>query len=142
MNVTVPVASIGRVAVKATETPNVEGFNADTRLMVGVALFTVCVNTLEVAALKLESPPYEAVMECDPTAKAVVDNVAAPPLSVPVPRVFTPSRNVTVPVAAAGSVAVNVTEAPFFDGLREEVRPTVGDAVLTVCVNGLEVAAT
>ena len=53
---------------------------------------------------------------CGPAASAVVLNVALPPLSVAVPRVVEPSRNVIEPVgvplpgATAVTVAVKVTD--------------------------------
>jgi hypothetical protein len=52
--------------------------------------------------------------------------VVTPPLRVPVPNVTLPSLNVTTPVAAEGvTLAVNVTELPKVDGLREEVSAVV-----------------
>ena len=52
--------------------------------------------------------------------------MAFPLLSVPVPRVVVPSLNVTVPVAADGvTVAVNVTEFPYVEGLAEEASVVV-----------------
>jgi hypothetical protein len=48
-----------------------------------------------------------------PTVSAVVENVATPLTSVPVPSVVAPSLKVTVPVAALGAmVAVNVMFVP------------------------------
>jgi len=53
-----------------------------------------------------------AVMECDPTARVAILKAATPPLTVLVPNVVLPSKNDTVPVAAAGVMtAVNVTGA-------------------------------
>jgi hypothetical protein len=76
-------------------------------------LFTVCVNVEEVLALSLLSPPYAAVMGCEPTDRVEMVNVAVPPLSVPVPIDVPLSLNVTVPVAVLGvTVAVNFTDAP------------------------------
>ena len=63
----------------------------------------------------LLSPPYTAVTECCPSASVSAVYVATPKLlSVPVPSVFDPSMNVTVPVGvvppvAGVTVAVNVT---------------------------------
>lgn len=54
-------------------------------------------------------------MLCTPAAKLDVWNVAFPLLSVPVPRVVVPSRNVTVPVGVpefADTVPVKVTACP------------------------------
>jgi hypothetical protein len=61
-----------------------------------------------------------------------VVNVATPLLIVPVPRVVEPSRKVTVPVALLGSDAVNVTDWLTLDGFSDEVKETVGVALLTV----------
>ena len=47
-----------------------------------------------------------------PTARDVVLKVVVPLLSVAVPSVEEPSMKVTVPVAPAITVAVNVTESP------------------------------
>jgi hypothetical protein len=59
------------------------------------------------------------VIEWVPTAREEVENVAVPELSVPLPMVVPPSRNVTVPVAVEGdTAAVNVTTCPERDGLR------------------------
>ncbi len=75
---------------------------------------TVC--GAEALALKLPSPAYSAVIECEPAASAAVESVATPaPLSVPVPIVVAPSLNVTTPVATpvegdcGVTVAVKVT---------------------------------
>jgi hypothetical protein len=87
-----------------------------------------------VLPLSFVSPPYAAVIECDPTASADVLYVAVPLLIVPVPSVVLPSMNVTVPVAVVGiTVAVNVTEEPYVDGFDEEVIAMVVVA-FTVCV--------
>ena len=91
--------------------------------------------------MKLASPPYCAVMfECTLTVNAEVENVAMPPApTVPMPRLVTPSKNVTVPDglpepgATAATVAVNVTLCPNTDGFGDEVRLVVVLALLTVC---------
>jgi hypothetical protein len=58
-------------------------------------------------------------------------NVALPAEIVPVPNVVAPSLNVTVPVEADGvTVAVNLTELPNDDGLREEATEVVDVALL------------
>jgi hypothetical protein len=91
----------------------------------------------------LVPPTNDAKIECDPDARAVVVNVATPPLGVTVPSVVVPSRNVT---AAAGrapeplNVAVKVTDAPTVDGLRLDVSATVGVVGFTVCINTLDFA--
>ena len=80
------------------------------------------------------------MIEFEPAASVAVPYVALPLLSVPVPRVVVPLRKVTVPVAAEGvTVAVKVTEEPYVDGFAEEVRVTVEVALLTVCVNAVDV---
>jgi hypothetical protein len=78
------------------------------------AAVTVTVSALEVEPLKLESPLYKAVIECDPTASVFKVSVATPEaFSVPDPSVVLPSANVTVPVAPVPvTVAVKVTLAP------------------------------
>ena len=71
-----------------------------------------------------------------PTATVVL-NVTTPPLRVPVPIEFPPSRKVTVPVgvptpgANADTVAVNVTDWPNTDGFTEEVTVVVVSALIT-----------
>src|SRR5712691_11100062 len=81
-----------------------------------------------------------AVIEWLPTDREEVAKVAAPPLSVPVPRVVKPSLKVTVPlgVPAPGAtgltVAVKITDWPNTEGLAEEVTVVVVSALLTVNV--------
>lgn len=116
-------------AVNVTDPPENAGFVLDVSAVV-VFCCTTCVNTAEVLARLLASPPYTAVMECEPTAKAAVENVATPePLRAPVPRVVPPSLNVAVPVGVPEpvTVAVNVTEAPARDGFTLEVNVVVED---------------
>jgi len=78
-------------------------------------------------------------MEWGPTAKAEVENVAFPLLSVPVPNTVVPFLNVTVPVgvpppgATAATVAVNVTDWSNTEGLCEESTTVELDALLTGC---------
>src|SRR5438132_8996427 len=104
------------------------------------AASTCCVNTGEVLVVKLLSPPYTAVIECDPTESAAVVNVATPPESVPVPSVVAPSLKVTVPVAVpepgatALTVAVSVMDSPEIDGVCEEFTAVVVEAWLTATV--------
>ena len=50
-------------------------------------------------------------MECVPEASKEVASVACPPLSVPVPRLVAPSRNVTVPVGVPAAGATGLTVA-------------------------------
>jgi hypothetical protein len=70
-----------------------------------------------------------------------VVSVALPPANVAEPSGVAPSFRVTVPVgvplpgAFTVTLMVNVTVWPKFDGLGEEVRVVVVDALLTFCVN-------
>lgn len=104
------------VAVKVTDWPETDGFAEDVTDVVVSSVLTVCVKAELVLVLKLPSPPYTAVIECDVTLNPFVANVAWPPLSVPVPKVVAPSLNVTVPVGVplpgelAETVAVKVTD--------------------------------
>ena len=88
--------------------------------------------------LKLVSPEYVAVIECDPTDNVEVVKVAMPPDTAPVPRVVTPSKNVTVPDglpapgATTATVAVNVTLCPEIDGFSDEAIVVVVLALFTV----------
>src|SRR5260370_37430286 len=81
-------------------------------------------------------------MECAPTARAEVVNVALPlPFSVPVPSVVEPSLKVTVPVGTplaggvAVTVAVNVTGWLNTEGLDDELTAVVvaAAAEFTTC---------
>jgi hypothetical protein len=72
-------------------------------------------------------------MECDPVVKADVASVAVAgfPLSVPVPRVVTPSTKVTVPVGmevpgdTSVTVAVKVTLSPGVEGFALDTSVVV-----------------
>ena len=80
--------------------------------------------------LKFVSPLYTAVMECVPTAKDEVVNIAWPlPFNVPDPSTFVPSLKVTVPVGVPVvddfTVAVNVTFWLSSEGLSEDWRLTL-----------------
>jgi hypothetical protein len=80
------------------------------------------------------------VIVWEPTIKVLVVSAARPLFKVPVPRVVNPSKNVIVPVALEGAVAVKVTGWLMIDGLRDDVTLTVGAAFTTVTVTGGEVA--
>ena len=56
VNVTVPVTPVGRVSVKVTGEPTVDGFCDEVRVEVGEVLLTVWV-VLPVLGLLLVSPP-------------------------------------------------------------------------------------
>src|ERR1700748_1974281 len=70
----------------------------------------------------------------------LVVSVVWPLFKVPVPRTVAPSRNVIVPVAVAGAVAVKVTGWLTIEGLSEDVTATVGAVFTTVTETGGEVA--
>lgn len=87
--------------------------------------------------LKRASPPYAAVIECVPTASVAVVKEACPRLlRVPVPRVVTPSKKVTVPVGVpdpgltGATVALKVTVLPKDEGFRVELTEVVVLAAL------------
>jgi hypothetical protein len=140
INVTVPVAADGVTAAeKVTGALGGAGF-VEEESATADACLTTCISFEEVLLLQLLSPPYEAVMECDPRARVDVLYVAVPLLMVPVPSVVAPSKKVTVPVAVDGvMVAVKVTEDPNVEGLADEATVTVEFALLTVCVRVEEV---
>src|SRR6266581_3587447 len=128
------------VAVKVTDCLNTDGL-AEELADVVVPYFTVCVSLEEVLPLKFASPPYDALIEWEPTASVLVTNVAWPEaFRVPVPRVLGPSLKVTVPVGVpaplvlAFTVAVKVTGCPDTDGLIEETTPVVVPGSVVVVV--------
>jgi hypothetical protein len=59
---------------------------------------------------------------------------------MPVPMAVDPSKNVIVPVAPVGAVAVKVTVWLTIEGLSDDVSVTVGVGLLTTWVSGNEVA--
>jgi hypothetical protein len=63
-----------------------------------------------------------------------VVSAAVPLLTAPVPRIVELSKNVTVPVAFVGMVAINVTDWLTFEGLTDESSNTVMVALVTICV--------
>jgi hypothetical protein len=134
VNVTVPVTPDGRVAVKVTDCPLVEGFVDDVRVTTGVAFVTVC-EVVPVAGLLFESPPKVAVIGSLPTGRVVVVIVTVPVvgLIVPEPTGLPPLVIVTVPGVPTGSVVVIVTGLPKVLG-PDVVTVTVGVDLLTVWV--------
>ena len=70
----------------------------------------------------------------------LVVRVARPLFKVPVPRMVAPSRNVIVPVAPVGAVAVKVTDWLMIEGLSDDVTTTVGAPLTTVTTTGGEMA--
>ena len=107
----------------------------------GVLLPTTCISGADAALLKAVSPPYVAVIVCDPVLNEPVEMVAIPLIMVPVPRMVLPSSNVIEPVAAAGTVDVNTTLCPGCEGVADVVSVTVGVILLTVTIVAGEVAA-
>jgi hypothetical protein len=137
------VDPVGGVAVKvyttvppgsAVTTAGAEGFTLILKS------WTTCVNGLLAAVTKFWSPPYAADIECVPTVRLDVVNVATPSASVPVPNGVEPSRKVTVPVgvpAAEVTVAVRVRLFWTRTGLALLAMATAGVAWFTVRVTGL-----
>jgi hypothetical protein len=78
-----------------------------------------------------------AVIEWVPTESDGTLKLAVPSLSAAVPRMVVPSSKVTVPVGVplpgdrALTVAVNLTDCPYTDGLADEARAVVVPAGLT-----------
>jgi hypothetical protein len=70
----------------------------------------------------------------------LVVRAAWPLVKLPVPRIAAPSRNVIVPVAPAGAIAVKVTGWLTIEGLRDDVTVTVGTVFTTVTIVAVEVA--
>jgi hypothetical protein len=110
--------------------------------------FTNCATALDVLVVKFVLPGYTAVMEWFPSVSAVVEYVATPVLSVVlVPKVADPSLKVTTDPSGTGpapgevtvTVAVNVTDCPETDGLREEVKAVLVLAAFTRCEVPLDV---
>jgi hypothetical protein len=67
------------VAVNVTDCPTFDGFGdapKDAVVTAFVEAFTVCVSAADVLAVKFESPPYTAVIDCDPRVSEDVANVA------------------------------------------------------------------
>jgi hypothetical protein len=104
------------------------------------------VSASDVDALFSPSPPYDALIDCEPALSDDVVNAAcALPLSVLLPMFVAPEKNVTVPVGRSAvpvTVAVNVTGEPaataFVDELSAVDVPTL--ATFNVCVADVLVA--
>ena len=79
-------------------------------------------------------------MVCVPVVIVGTVTLTSPFVSVPVPRLVVPSRNVTVPVAPVVTTAVNVTGCVDVEGFSEDVTEIVGVPLLTVTVVAGEVA--
>jgi len=85
-----------------------------------------------------------AVIECVPTERLLIGNVATPlPFMADVPMVVAPSLNVTDPVGVPApvttvTVAVKVVDCPYVEGFTEEVRAVAVVAWLMTCESGVE----
>src|SRR6516165_1775716 len=87
------------VAVNTTKLPAAEGFGELVKLVFVSALLTVCVIVVGLSGgANMVSPLYVAVIMCGPAGRFDTVIVAIRPLSVPVPKIVLPSRNVTVPL--------------------------------------------
>ena len=76
----------------------------------------------------LEVPLYVAVTVVVPAGKADVIRLALPPARLPLPSVFVPAVNVTVPIGTTVgelTIALNFTFCPATDGLGEAVTVVV-----------------
>ena len=104
---------------------------------------TVCVTAADVLAVKLVSPLYFAVMECEPTDKLDSESWAMLLETVAVPKEVAPSKNVTVPVvvppADGTTTAVIVMDWPKFEGFIFVETVVVVTDGLTVSMTGEEV---
>jgi hypothetical protein len=142
-NVTTPPGTVAdpfgpvTVAVRVTEAAATAGFALDVSTVV-VACFTLWLSAGEVAAPFWLSPPYTAVMLCDPVASVAVENAPTPvafKLAAPISTV--PSKKFTVPVAATGSefstTAVNVIAEPSDAGFALDVSVTCVGCTESTC---------
>lgn len=77
---------------------------------------------------------------CEPTINVLVVKAVWPLAKVPMPRIVEPSKNVIVPVAPTGAIAVKVTGWLMIEGLSDDVTVTVGAVFTTVTTTGSEVA--
>src|SRR5216684_3706850 len=103
----------------------------------------VCEREADVLAVKLASPLYFAVMECEPGDRVDSESCAALLETVAAPKDVAPSRNVTVPVTAppadGTTTAVNTSVWLKLDGfIFGETVVTVTDG-FTVSMTGAEV---
>ena len=151
LNVTVPVgtpapgATGDTVTVTVSNSPVTGALSELVTLTAVAARWTTWVSDWLLEA-KFAAPLYVAVRPCEPTARAVVVNVATPDqFTGAVPSVVDPSVNVTVPVgvpapgATTDTVAVRVTACPNTDALADETNWVVVAAGFTACVRAAEV---
>jgi hypothetical protein len=140
----VPPAEL-TVALNVIDTPGAADVAEAVKVVVvcrAAGELTVTVMAFDVLLASFVSPPYCAVTVWLPSPSAVVEKLAVPFASVPLPIDVVPSRKVTVPVAAAGeTVAVNVTDWPDVTEDAESVRVVVVDTAPTVMVWAVDVLA-
>jgi hypothetical protein len=80
------------------------------------------------------------VIVCEPALSVEMDVVATPlAFNMPDPIGVLPSRKITLPVASAGRVAVNVSAFPYVEGLTEDVKVIVAWNLFTVWDIGRDV---
>src|SRR5215472_11308438 len=82
LKVTVPVA-VGpdddfTLAENVKDWPKVEGLGFAEAVTVAPAPTTIWVSTVDVLGECVASPPWAAVMECDPAARVLIARVALP----------------------------------------------------------------
>ena len=103
----------------------------------------VCVTAIDALAVKLPSPLYLAVMECEPTDKLDSGSWAVLLETAAVPKEVVPSRNVTVPVtvppADGTTTAVITMDWPKLEGFMFGETVVVVTDGFTVSVIGAEV---
>jgi hypothetical protein len=106
---------------------------------------TTWLSAADLLGVKEVLPLYVAAMVCVPSASIESVNSALSPLTLTVPRVFVPSRKVTVPVTvppnSGTTVAVKVTACPKVDGFNEELNDVVLSALATTWTTALDVLA-
>lgn len=107
-------------------------FTPAPRAKVGTGIsLTDCTSVGEVLAARFPLPEYLATIVWSPTANVEVEKRASPlwRSTGTVPRRTSPSKNCAVPVSTketvGTTVAVNVTDWPLVEGLREEVNESV-----------------
>jgi hypothetical protein len=118
--------------------PPVAVLGGESEVMAGTPTTTDWAIEFDVLETKFESPPYCAVIECEPAPSDDVSSTATPlEFRVLAPSELAPSKNVAVPVGvpAPGALtvilAVNVTAWPTDDELAEDARPVAVEALLT-----------
>src|SRR5690349_5032960 len=125
------------VAVKVMDCAKPDGLAEEARVVVvAEAELIVWVSDAELLDAKFPSVWYCAAIECEPTPREVVANVAWPAASsVPLPIWVAPSKNRTAPVGVPPVLvtdAVNVTDWPTEAGLADEATVVVVLAGFTV----------